>query len=346
MKRLFIVPMLLMQVLWVVGQNIDQSVELILNSKVPCNVPISDSPCTIKMRANRYGSSIELSAELDNNDEKYCMILFGRSFTEKELKRRKIKFHKRYGNFSRSTSVCDGVDDDIFEIAPSQTGRLEVSHVSDNSYKWTIALYITEQKKRKRIILRRRDIVLHVTIKDAETIYGDYNAISSRCDEIIAKVGLVTICPGRNHGLTKEEQKAPYLEKIDELKQEIEQIREKNHWRDTDSDFQRYSELLSRLDAIVFQEERCSRCLNRPYSPTPSHQCDYCNTPPEAIKDQVVSIYRDLDARRTTKSEAKQRATRLRNLWTGGCPKLQQKMINDARTQRKAESYYNSICNY
>lgn len=345
-KRLSLIFMLTALVLGAAAQDIEENVEIKVNDSEP--VSVETDMCRISLRANRYDNGIELSAILENNKEEYCLLLFGRSIREKDLKRQKIRFDKKsYGKTDRKIVTCDGIEDDILEIGIGKERRLEVRHVSDDNCKLNIVLYLAKQKKRKRIIMRRSQVVLHVTIKDVEKPDGDYAEINDRCDKLIEEINHATICPGRSHGLSMEEQKNPYLEKIGEIKDEIERIKVKNGWRFNDKEYERYKELISRLDAIDFHEELCQKCKRSNHEGRhegTSHICQYCNSTPESILQQLVSIYQQLDTRKITKDEAKSQARQVYKATK--CPNFKQKMRNGGSTGTKINRYYESINSY
>ena len=303
--------------------------------------------CNLSLRANRNGNDIELSATLENNSEEYCLLLFGRSIPEKDLKRQKIKFDKKsYGKTDRQIVKCDGIEDDILEVGIGKKRHLEVSHVNDDYYKLNIVIYLAKQKKSKRIIMRRSQVVLYVSIKEVKKQDDEYAEISSRCDNIIEEINQIAICPSGNHGSTKEEQQFPYLKKKEEIKDDIERIKVKNGWKFNDKEYERYKEIISRLDAIQFHEELCQDC--KPHSrtiPSPPHHCQYCDYTPESLLQQLVSIYQQLDTRKISKNVAKNRARQVYKA-AEDCPNLKQRMRNDSSTANKVKRYYESINSY
>lgn len=350
-KRLSLILLLATLVLGAAAQVIEESVELIVNSSDPVSVGRENDDIRISLRANKYGNNTELSALMENNSEDYCLLLFGRSVPEKDLKRQKIRFDKkRYGKTGRNIVTCDGIEETILEIGKCEKGRLEVNDISGDYYKLNIVIYLAKQKKRKRIIMARRQIVLNVSIKEAEKRDDNYDEIRNRCDKLIEEINLVTICPGKNgkhFGLSIEEQKAPYEEKKREIKDEIERIKVKNGWRDNDKEYERYKELISSLNAIEFSEKLCPECQSSP-GPIPiPHVCDYCKKyTPKSILTELHNIYMDLDMRKISKDNAKKLARPLYEHGTRDCPVLKQSLMRESKTKERIEEYYESIIKY
>lgn len=345
-KRLSLILLLATLVLGAAAQVIEENVELIVNSSDPVSVGRENDDIRISLRANKYGNNTELSALMENNSEDYCLLLFGRSVPEKDLKRQKIRFDKkRYGKTGRNIVTCDGIEETILEIGKCEKGRLEVNDISGDYYKLNIVIYLAKQKKRKRIIMAKRQIVLNVSIKEAEKRDDNYDEIRNRCDKLIEEINMVTICPGKNgkhFGLSIEEQKAPYEEKKREIKDEIERIKKKYGWRDNDKEYERYKELISSLDVIKYSEKLCPKCI-----PDTIHVCDYCKKyTPKSILDELHNIYLNLDKRKISKDEAKRLARPLYEHVTRYCPVLKQRMLRESRIKDNIEIYYESIIKY
>ena len=118
-RRLYIALLCAMQMLFAVAQDEQRSIDVVVNDSQP--VEIDFEACRLSVSAIESGDiGVSLSIDLKNNTSNY-IFLFEHDYTEKALRKEKIRFDKKsYGSTSRRTLACEGVnDDEMLRIEPS-----------------------------------------------------------------------------------------------------------------------------------------------------------------------------------------------------------------------------------
>lgn len=344
-KRLFLVLVCAIQMLFAVAQDEQRSVDVKINGREP--VVLDFNTCTLAITAQTSRDS-EVTLDIDlKNETSNHIILFEHVYMEKSLKRAKIRFDKKsYGSTSRKIIPCEGLrEDDILKVAPGGNSILTIDGIIDNRVRCELPLYIARNKKickKKFVIMSRVKLVLNVNLVAEKKVDDKYDVICRLYETLAQEVRENPICPRASHPSSKESQKEPYIKRINEIKDEISEIKSAHGWNEYSEDYQKYRELINRLDEIVFEEEYCGQCA--PAAST--HKCKYCTMSPKDVLKTMASIYVELDGGRISKDEADARIKPLRKAWKGGCSKLKQKMNADATTRRNVDGYYDKIMNF
>ena len=352
-KRLVLILACAMNVFWAVAQDERKSTNVEINSNTPMDVEFNE--CKLSLTASRYGrSDISLGIDFENTTPFY-ILLFGHAYTEKDLKRYKIRFDKKsYGTTSKDLLLCEGHNgDEILQIGPYQNKVLTIDGINTDIdiKKCEFPLYMAKYKNNKKyLIMRRVKKILEVRFLDDK-----YEEIKQECNRLIKEINNSSICTNRKHPESITSQKAPYTSKIEDLKDEIALIKSTHGWRDRDEEYQKYKELIRQLDNAMYNEEDCDECRKKPkqrssnsYQPISQsmHQCSYCNMTAAAVQGELERTYKMLDNGQITKNQAVSKIGAIYKAYTSGCPQLKQKMNNSSSTRNKVNSLYNSIINY
>lgn len=349
MKRYLFLLSCVLSAFFSYAQDWHNTIEVEVNSNAPVVQEFGSYRLNVMaMRAN--DSEVVLSIEMENNDA-YDILLFGRAYPEKELKKMKIRFDKKlYGTTSRDIQTCEGLKgDDILRVEANMSRTLAFPSRSDESAMCTLPLYIVKNKNRKRyFIVGRVMCTLNVKFMEDEPDQTVYEAIKQKCDALIEEISNVEICTNAKHPESVDIQEQPYLERKNSLVDEIEDIKNRNRWRERDKAYLPYKELLARLENIEFPIKDCRQCKKRTSTPTPDgrHHCNYCEQSPETVYKTMGSIYKKLDQKSITLQEAKKQAGVVYKALNGGCPNLKKKVNGNNGLKNKINSYYQSIIGY
>lgn len=344
-RRLYVTLLCAMQMLFAVAQDEQRSIEVVVNDSQP--VEIDFEACRLAVSAIESGDSeVSLSIDLKNNTSNY-IFLFERDYTKKDLRKEKIRFDKKsYGSTSRRTLACEGVnDDEMLRIAPSGNSILTIDGITNDVKRCELPLYIARSKKickKKFVIMRRVKVILNVTIIPETVIDDKYEGISQRCAILIDDISNTSICTRPTHPISVDRQKMDFVSRIVAIKEQISEVKSAHRWDERDEEYQKYKELIVQLDNIEFNEAYCGQC-GQTRDP---HKCKYCNMPSGKVVDEAQRIFTNLDNGDITKSDAIKNIEQLRKAWTGGCPKLKQRVNSDSSIRNNLNRYYEDIKNF
>ena len=344
-RRLYIALLCAMQMLFAVAQDEQRSIDVVVNDSQP--VEIDFEACRLSVSAIESGDfGVSLSIDLKNNTSNY-IFLFERDYTEKALRKEKIRFDKKsYGSTSRRTLACEGVnDDEMLRIEPSGNSILTIDGITNDVKRCELPLYIARSKKickKKFVIMRRVKVILNVTIIPETVIDDKYESISQRCAILIDDIANTSICTRPTHPISVDRQKMDFVSRIVAIKEQISEVKSAHRWDERDEEYQKYKELIAQLDNIEFNEAYCGQCGQA----RSSHKCKYCNMSSGKVVDEAQRIFTNLDNGDITKSDAIRNIEQLRKAWTGGCPKLKQRVNSDSSIRSNLNRYYEDIKNF
>ena len=360
-KRLCFILMFATQVFCAVAQDEQKSIEITVNRNE--SVEVEFKACKIAVKATRNASSeISLVFNMKSNlkQRQSQILLFGRNYTKKELKKKRIYIDKHYLNKTNGDNnllKCEGLNEDILQIEPSGNRVITLRGIEGGTKMYEFPLYIAQSKKPgKSTIMERVKIFLDVTISEErkpeleeERIDEQYDNIRQKSEDLIEEIANLSICPSKNHRPTKVQQKKPYLDRIAMLQDEISEIKSSHHWKENDEEYKKYKVLVDQLENVVFTERVCGTCssisIGTGGGSNPPHHCSYCDMSPKDVNIQLQRIYQQLDNGKIKKNEAVSKMKSIQSA-VGRCPNLKRKMNNDKSYQAKANSYYKSIANY
>lgn len=331
-----------------------KKIKITANQDSPEEMEINKS-CNIYISAT-YSTNmddVKISIIIENKDEEHLFFIFNRAFTEKDLKKQNIRFDKKsYGSTDRNLRTCNSVDgDDAVQISPQHKSYFTFQGVNSNITSIELPIYITKYKnsnKNKFLIMQREIIHLDVEIEtEDKSGMKDFERLNEAYDILISELEEQTFCPNKKHSSSTDEQEKPYKDRIDEIKDEIGDIKSANNWRERDINYKKYKDLLEKINSIDFKkyEKDCGKHKVPSINPK-SHACNYSSWTADQVLSSLVRIYKNLDNGKTKKSNAIENAKALQREWTNKACPLYNKMKNAANTKRQAEEYYNSIINY
>lgn len=349
-SQLFIIP--------AKAQDDIKNIEVSVNEPTPKELKYECYHLSITATENE-SSSATVNINVENTSEKYNLILFGHAYTEKDLKKQNIRFDKKsYGTASKEIIVCEGLgSDECLKIAPYGNNVLTFANISESVKEVELPIYIAKLKKKKlfskekyMIVLRAR-LILNIALKAEEKPDNAYEDIKRKYDELVAKIEANPVCPDKKHPVPEKEQTEQINREIDDLKDNIADVKSNNHWKERDEAYAPYKELLRKLDSIEIKKEVCDKCRrrNRPvtrHATGSRHSCKFCSTSPTDILRILQRTYQQLDNRKITKKAAENKIQAAHKAWTGGCSSLKSKMADESATRYKVERYYEAIVNY
>ncbi len=343
MRKIFLLIASSFNVLFALAQDEQKSIEITVNSDEP--VEMEFKTCDLSYSAFSDGSSIILTVDVRNTSNDY-IYLFAKELTKKELRKQKIRFDKKaYGSTSRRLLVfCDSLGiDDVIKIGPLENEILTIDNIDKDRKRLELPLYLAKYKRHilcmRYNIKSRIKLISNISFIEEKTD-DKYEDIEKRCLELIDEIDHFTVCPRASHPESIEKQKKPYTDRILDLKDEISDIKTANGWRERDEEYQKYKILISQLEDVVFNEKYCGKCGQ---TASESHRCKFCDMTTQDILNSIDRIYSEYIEGSISRNTAISELEPLHRAWTGGCPKLKQKMDRDDTGRANIERYYNRI---
>lgn len=318
---------------------------------------VSYDCCTLYVTSakSRNPGEVSLIVEIENADQSdKSLLLFGESFTEKDLKKNtpSIRFHKTYGAMDKNVQIIDGIrgGNRWVEVKPGRKETLSFDNFSDS--KLELPLYIAKYKpkgflrKEKYMILEGAPLTLYVkVIPDESDEPDDLEKLNKAYDDLMNDLEGKSFCPNKRHSPGFKEQIKPYKEKKENALEKIAEIRESNGWRENSKEYKPYKELKGKFENIDFNDYKRD-CGRHGGSTPPLHQCAYCDWSIGSVQKSLENTYIKLTQGKVTKAKALSTANELKRAWSGGCPNLKKKKSAKSTMSNNIDRYYNSIANY
>lgn len=300
--------------------------------------------------------------EIENRDESNVIILFGRSYLEKDLKQlspKSISFDKHFPGTKgdRNIDAYREARND-FIVDPSEKCKLpEIQVENSETYKCRIPLYIAKYKEKsflsflgigsngKNKLLLMEKQVLELEIENIVKPDENYIRLDNAANELIEKIGKQTFCTNTRHKPSLKEQKALYKEKIDKIKYEIEEIILRNRWFSQDKEYRRYGEIKQKLDNIDWHEGDCGKHS----TPITRHNCKYCNLSLQEIYYKIDDYYKKIynsNNRKSTKDAVMADVNLLYKCCTDGKCAKHAPSWKSSEYKSKIIDRYNRISNF
>lgn len=290
--------------------------------------------------ANDDGEAV-VTIDIENLQDDEVIVVFGRSYLEKELKRQSpsIRFDKIIPKGNRQIDTfkpigerakCINPGDNFFQLKKETVKR-------DATTKYVLPLYVAKyrNKKRTKLFLMRK-VTQEIEVTVEQKIDKDYKRLEKAVDDLINVISKETFCPNRRHSPNLSRQERAYKEQIEERKKEIESIRSKKGYFSSDKKGEQYLNLVHRLDAIKFHEEDCGKHIIAP--PVDVHRCKYCNQTPRQIYEKLDKINQTIYGSSDRKA-AKDNVMPDVNL-------LMDRHHNRGEYESRIQQLYNKISNY
>ncbi len=256
---------------------------------------ISLSYCNIFINLNEVSDGEgEVSIELENLSESKVLILFNRSYAEKQVKKLspKMQFDKTFGG-TKGKRVIDPFSEpmnSVTQLRPSDKQMLPSVRIENEGAKVvTLPIYIAKYKGKKALILLEKQVI-ELNIEAELKPSAEYSNMSSQCDRLIREITRTGVCPNKSHGTSVDKQKAAYQKQIDALKTKIDGVISSHGWREGDSGYRKYNALKKKLDGVTFTERDCGRHKGS----VAGHKCNYCNLSLQQIYHQLDDLYKKI----------------------------------------------------
>lgn len=247
-----------------------------------------------------------VSVEIENLDESNVIILFGRSYPEKELKKLSpsITFDKNFpGTKGRRNIDSYRKARTVIFIDPSEKKRLsEIVIEGEEGHLCRLPFYIAKYKKKsffggsngrnKLLLMEKQTLELEIDVELKPD--NDYARINNEATALISDIGTQVFCTNTKHKPTLERQEKPYKERISKLQRDIDEVIDRHRWKVNDKGYQRYAEIKQKLSAINFSDyERDCGKRHGGGTPKPTQaSCKYCNLSPQQIYHKLDDYYK------------------------------------------------------
>ena len=275
---------------------------------------ISLSYCNIFINLNEASDGEgEVSIEFENLSESKVLILFDRSYTEKQAKKLspKMQFDKTFGG-TKGKRVIDPYSEGlntVTQLRPSDKQMLPSFKVENEAAKVvTLPVYIAKYKGKKLILLEKQVIELNIEAELKPS--AEYIQINTDCERLIREITNTGVCPNKSHGTSVDKQKAAYQKRINDMK--------------------------AKIDGIEFVERDCGRHRG----PVAGHKCNYCGLSLQQIYHRLDDLYKKIYSssnRKQTKASVMSQVNALYNCCTDP------KCSKHAAQWKKGGDYKNKI---
>ena len=309
----------------------------------------------VKMISSDDEGNAKISIEIENLDESNAIYIFGRAIPEKELKKLapRIMFDKSFpgtkGNRNIDTYRPVG---NVLYIEPTDKRLLpEIQITNAEKQLCRLPLYFAKYKKKRLLgadfgknkMLLMEKQVLELEIEVEQKSDEVYIRLADECDKLIEEISKQTFCNNPRHSPSLEKQEAPYKERIDNLKSEIDKRIDQKKWMSTDEGYRRYNSLKQKLSDIDFAslEKDCGKRHGQ--GSRTSQSCKYCKLSPQQIYHKLDDIYKTIYSSNDRKATKESVMADVSLLY--GCQKHSASWKN-SEYKSKITDRYNRIINF
>lgn len=289
----------------------------------------------------------DVSIELENLSESKVLILFDRSYTEKQAKKMtpRLQFDKTFGG-TKGKRIIDPYSyqlNRVMQFRPSDKYSLPTLSVEgEQSTVVTLPIYIAKWKGSKKLILLEKQVI-ELDIEAQFKPSAEFVDMSKRCDDLLQEIERSPICTNKSHRPSADKQREELQTKIDELKSAIDDIVSKHGWSSTDNGYRRYNELKEKFAGVQFVERDCGR-----HGKVKSgHQCSYCGLSLQQIYHKLDDLYKKIYSssdRKGTKASVMSQVNALYNCCTAtNCSKHAAQWKQGGDYKNKIVERYNRI---
>lgn len=237
---------------------------------------------------------VDITVELVNPNEvsNNMLFLFGRSFSEKELrglKNPRVVYDWNYPvKKPRLTDYCERLGKEVVGLAPNHP-TYSISHLKmteEETLEIRLPIYMAIKKCSKKAALMEKHVeklIISVELMPDE----NYPIIKKSCDSIAEVIANLTFCNNPKHKPSLEERERPYKDEVSDLRLIINL--KLLQWPIKSFRYRKYDELKQQLDDIEFKETDCGD----PTLHTYNHYCKYCKLTLEEIYDVFDDLYQE-----------------------------------------------------
>ncbi len=282
---------------------------------------VSLSYCNIFVNLKEVDDGVgEVSIELENLSESKVLILFDRSYQEKQVKKLtpKMQFDKTFGG-TKGKHIISPYSEQlsrVIQLRPSDKQALPNVRVENETSKNVkLPIYIAKYKGSKNLILLEMQLI-ELIIETELKPSAEYTELSSKCEQLVSEISRNGICTNRSHRTSAAKQKENYQKRIDDLKGKIDELISSHGWNNGDTGYRKYTELKSKLDGVEFDERDCGRHKTAVAS---GHKCNYCGLSLQQIYHKLDDLYKKIYSssdRKATKASVMGQVNSLYNCCT------------------------------
>lgn len=293
--------------------------------------------------------NVGITVELVNPNEvsNNMLVLFGRSFDEKELRglrNPRIVYDWNYPvKKPRLTDYCEQLGKDVVGLSPNapnyQISRPQMTE--DDTLEIRLPIYMAIKKCAKKAALMEKHVeklIISVELTPDE----DYPSIKWSCDSIAEVIAHTVFCNNPKHKPSLEEREQPYKDEISDLRLAINlKLRQ---WPYESFKYRKYNKLRHQLNDIVFEEADCGDATQH----TSNHYCKYCKLSLEQIYDELDALYQKkvYPKKELTKEEIQQVKDMYRCCTNKTCKSHAAEWKKKNKCKDGIINYYNRIMNY
>lgn len=296
----------------------------------------------------------KVSVEIENLDESNLIILFGHAYPEKELKKLSpsITFDKKYPGTKghRNIDTYREAKNVIF-IEPSEKSMLpEIQVAGGVAQLCRFPLYIAKYKNkgRSKVLLLEKQIIeieIEVDVKPDE----DFIRLEKESSDLIEKISKQTFCTNSRHTPSLVKQEAPYKDRIDKIKSEIDEIVSRHNWYTSDRGYQRYNGIKQKLESVKFVDYERDCGNPQKHRGSRRHSCKYCNLSLQQIYHKLDDYYKKIynsSNRKATKESVMADVNILYRCCTDGNCSKHSSSWNKSEYKSKIIDRYTRISNF
>lgn len=334
-----------------------QEVTLIINQGRAEKVECDD--CTLLVKANDFGRGTEISIDIKNNTGNSYLLLFDRAYTVKELKKMNpsIRFDNVYSSANRNITPCDARSElGPLVIDPDRDESLTFKGFTSDRMQCVMPIYVATYKKKcflrkaKYLICESETKEVIINIQKKERPDTDYKRVKEACEDLLEELEGKTFCDKKTHKPSFDEQTKDYKEKIQELKDEISDIKSANGWRERSEEYQKYKALIAQLDGIEFNRQYCGECGIKPRPiDRDGHHCKYCSWTAKDAYDYLDQTFNEIHNSEDPQEEKRKYLNDVKALYkaySSKCVNLKRKVQAAPQIKANADEYYNYIISY
>lgn len=297
-KRIFL--LISISLVTVLSAHADGTFTFNLNADKMSDTQIYNGLCSVTAKVDDNGKLVVILKNI--SEEGYSLHLFKHEFSKKQLKNRKISVAKGLSsllNYDRTYHLDDFSEDNYKIDVDDSENIIEVSVPDNTSLTYKLPVYVSVKVKKGFLFWKKTvneirnlenlnlEININLEKKPSEAVLR----LGHKCDELISNINNASICNKTGNHSNGWTSKKDWENKIKELKQSINELKDNNGWYKTDTDGEYCKELTDKLDEIVLTTSNCPKHKG-PVIPT--HGCKYCKMSMEEINTQIRKIYNNM----------------------------------------------------
>lgn len=270
----------------------------------------------LSMSNMEFDGAAKVRIDIENLcDQQQCLLLFDRTYTEKELKKLNtgsVSFDKffPYDQSRNTLEVCRNLFS-LLVVEPESGSQflLDINATDHGETPQKIPAYVAHKKKNKYLLsdLFFIDLKINVDLKPDT----DYLKLEEEANKILEKKDK-SFCSNKKH--TRDGSVRGYRDDIDACIKRIDEVLQKKNYYQSDKAAQPYIQLKEKLKKIEIKEYDCrdhhpgpvppplrcphgckhkgGKCVSncKICHPTPPHHCQYCKYSKKALQNMLTTV--------------------------------------------------------